>query len=736
MDASIIFGNCVMEKNTAVETHCTSCHTPYKVPEHFIGKRIACKKCGISFELVRHNGGNNHPVIGRLALKYKFIDKKQYAEALSAQKTESDNGCRVAFEDILVEKGLISSQQLSKLCRTRDFLDIRKKDKRRGAIMVEKGFCTQDQIADALADQAERFNKTLTIRRIDDILIDSDILNAAQSDLPSRSAVGSGLDNKNYEALLSLTVSDDKLSAFVTPSAEIKDGATVSGAKDYLESEGITHGIVDDGSIQAFFEQSTDPGKPFKIAEGTAPIPGKDATVQYYFDTDRLKPDRIQAAATVGNLSADEIPAVKEGDVIAEKIPLVLATTGMDVFGRQIPVIVVNDHPLRCGEGAVLSEDGLKVIAAVSGQPDVAPSGKVLVLSELNIPGDVDNNSGPIYFSGHIHVSGSIKPGATVKGGSLTADEISGAEIDVTGKVAVTNGIVDARIQAHGDIDAKYIKGTNIFTSGNVSAKKEIMNSEISASGRCAIPHGKILASVISAGNGIVAGEIGSEMANPSTLRPGVDVYAEKELMGLDTAIEGKDKTLVKLEAAKNELDRTNTDLHKKIAELAQIEDRTTLEHRSMQEKIEGLRENGRTPELAEAEIQLKKLDEKAKKAGESLSNFFGEQDAISEKTGALSEEILGVQKEIEELRNAVDAVSKKSEGQKRRSTVTVNHAVFEGTIISGIRAKKILPATYKNVLISEAKKSGPGPEDKWEFQVFTQKKEGSGSHIPQFHGA
>ena len=711
-----------MEKNTAVETHCTSCHTSYKVPEDFIGKRIACKECGISFELVRHDGGNNHPVIGRLALNYKFIDKKQYGEALSAQKTESDNGCRVALEDILVEKGQISSQQLSKLCRTRDFLEIRKKDMRRGAIIVEKGFCTQDQIVDALADQADRFRKTLTIRRIDDILIVSGILNAAQSDLNLRSAVGPGSDNKDYEALLSLTVFDDKLSAFVTPRAETKDGATVSGIKAYLESEGVAHGIVDDGSIQAFLEQSTNPGEPFKITEGTAPIPGKDAAVKYYFDIDRLKPGAIQAAATVENLSADEIPAVKEGDVIAEKIPLVSATPGMDVFGRQIPVIEANDHSLRCGEGAVLSEDGLKVIAAVSGQPEVTTSGKVLVLSELNIPGDVDYNSGPILFSGHIHVSGSIKLGAKVKGGSLTAKEISGAEIDVTGSVTVANGIVDARIQAHGDIDAKYIKFANIITSGNVSVKKEIMNSEISASGRCAIPHGRILASVISAGNGIVAGEIGSEMANPSTLRPGVDVYAEKELADFDTAVEGKNKTLPKLEAVKNELDRTNTDLHKRIAGLAHIEDRTLLVHRFIQEKIEGLRENGRTSELAEAEIQLKKLDEKGKMVGESLSTLFDEQNAISE-------EILGVQKEIEELRNAADAVSKRSEGKKHCSTVTVNHVVFEGTIISGIRAKKILPATYENVLISEAKKSGPGPEDKWEFQVFPQKKEGSGSH-------
>jgi len=725
-----------METNTAVETHCTSCHTSYRVPEQFIGKRTACKKCGDSFTLVRHNPGNGSPVIGRLALRYQFIDKKQYAEALSAQRAEDDNGRRVAFEDILVEKGLISSQQFTKLCKTRDYLEIRKKDKHRGTIMVEKGLCTREQIADALSVQSEVFQKTDAISRLDDILADSGMPDAGETGPCPRPTTGSVSDNRNCSTLFSLTASDDKLFAFVAPRDEIDGSVTVADIKAYLESEGVSHGVVDDGSIQAFLEQSTDPGKPFKIAEGTAPIPGKDAAVKYYFDADGSKPGTAQGAAAVKDMAADEIPAVKKGDIIAEKIPPVSATPGMNVFSRQIPVLGASDHPLQCGEGTVLSDDGLKVIAGFAGQPEVASNGKIIVLSELNIPGNVDANTGPIRFSGHIHVAGSIKPGATVKGGSLAAGEISGAEIDVAGSVTVANGIVDTRIQAHGDIDANFIKGANLFTSGNVSARKEIMNSEISASGHCAIPDGKILASVVSAGNGIVAGDIGSEMANPSTLRPGVDVYAEKQLAGFGTAIEEKNKTIARLERGKNELDPVIADLHIKIAELAQIEDRTVLEHRSMQERIEGLQDNGKTPDLAEAEILLAKLDIKAKKASESLAKLFDQQDEITEKAEAMAEEIHGAQEEIEELRSAADAVSKRSEGQKRLPTITVNHSVFEGTIVSGVRAKKILPATYKNVLITEAKKNGSGPEDKWEFQVFTQKRRATDSHRPQLHGA
>ncbi len=740
-----------MDENRTIKTYCTSCHAVYRVPDHFIGKRVACKKCGNSFEMVGHNADDNDPVIGKLALQCNFINERQFKEALSVFKEISSPECLVTFEDVLVEKGLVSPEQLRMLCVTRDFLETRQKDKLRGADLVEKGQYTRDQVEKALADQSKQFKATHAILRIDDILTqfsisDTKTIDERESSQSGLSSVSSKKDPRNQAAgrpgenppdlrnAFLLSISDDKLFAFITRKKEIKGELSLSDVQSFLKLNGIVHGVVDDDTLQSFLEQPVDSEKPFKVAEGTEPEPGSDAKITYYFAVDPLTRSVIQHSGCVEFSPPGENLSVKAGDTLAEKIGLKSPKPGMDVLGRQIPYAEVRDYPICCGEGAILAENGLKVVAEIDGQPDLTIGGKISVLSDLRITGDIEPAAGPIRHSGNIIVSGSIKRGVTVKGGSLTANEIVGAEIDVSGKVSVANGIIDTRIRAQSEIQAKYIKNAKILTYGDVAVEKEIMTSEISTSGECLIPKGTILSSVICAWKGILAGEIGSEMANPSTLRPGVDAHVEKELEIIRIALDENNRTLTKLKKAKQTYKQTHADLHQKIAQLAQVEDRSLLERRLLKEKIDAMAEN-MDSRLEKAQALLKQLEDKALEAEASLARLFDDQEAASEKIETITNAISGIQTEITELQTVSETILKWSRYQQRKPSVTVEGEICEGTVISGLHATKTLPTTYNNVLITETRKGGSGAEEKWEFRIYPRRKDGQDSQSAQLYG-
>ena len=168
---------------------------------------------------------------------------------------------------------------------------------------------------------------------------------------------------------------------------------------------------------------------------------------------------------------------MNKGDVLAEKKPLIQGVPGTSIFGINIPVNVVIDPPFIAGPGAVLSENGLVIIADKSGQPHVDAIGKITVNTEFIVDGDVNYETGNLTFDGNIVVKGTVKQGFTVKGVSLTANEIEGAIIDLTGDLNVSAGISDTTIKTVGNVQTKFINNSTVLGFGNIIVLKEIIDS-------------------------------------------------------------------------------------------------------------------------------------------------------------------------------------------------------------------------------------------------------------------
>ena len=291
-------------------------------------------------------------------------------------------------------------------------------------------------------------------------------------------------------------------------------------------------------AINAWINDTGENRPPLAVAMGEPPVPGRDGAVTYHFQTDYSNPGKIKDDGSIDFRDRGHIPYVHKGDLLATKTPAREGRTGMAVTGRVIPVDSPFDPVFLAGSGTALSEDALSIHAALDGQPHLDACGEISVNPDLTIAGDIDFQTGNIEFNGNILVKGTIKEGFKVKGISLIAKEIEGADIELSGDLHVSDGITDTRIRTQGSIYAKFINNCRISSFGNLVISREIIDATILLSGACENPSGVIMASQVTAKAGIEAGKIGTPTSKPAVLKVGVSHHAEAETQKIDTRIQ------------------------------------------------------------------------------------------------------------------------------------------------------------------------------------------------------
>ena len=93
---------------------------------------------------------------------------------------------------------------------------------------------------------------------------------------------------------------------------------------------------------------------------------------------------------------------------------------------------------------------------------------------------------------------------------SLTAREVEGASLDLSGDLCVSDGITDTEVASVGNIYAKFINNSTASAFGDIVIQKEIIDSRLLLSGTCQNPSGTIMGSKIAARNGVESGRIGT----------------------------------------------------------------------------------------------------------------------------------------------------------------------------------------------------------------------------------
>ena len=312
--------------------------------------------------------------------------------------------------------------------------------------------------------------------------------------------------------------------------------------------------------------------------------------------------------------------------------------------------------------------------------------------------------TGHIQFNGYINVRGIIQEGFRVKGGRLTALEINKAEVDIEGDIDIQGGIIGSRIKSGGNIKARYIEASTVRALKDISVRDEVLHGDLEVNGLMLMssPAGKIISSTISARKGMEVAIVGSGASRPCTLIMGVDSQAKalSEHMGLE--IENRKK---EHEACGKEIEKLKREIENfdgQIAHLAQIQDRRSLEQKSLKVQIEALRKKNELTRLSQVEWEFNNLELKIKSAEESLNQLMKQQDQIAETILARQKAHKEQEQAIQGFYDQIENIKKEAHQEKMMPFIKVHRVIYSGTVIKGKQASLIINSDLKRVQFQE----------------------------------
>jgi len=551
--------------------------------------------------------------------------------------------------------------------------------------------------------EKEKQEKDSTLSEFIKKIITTAFLTPDQNETSSESTEVS--ESTAPEGPFTIEFSENKVKAYLKKNNTDSDSLqpTLEDILELLQEHQISYGIVEDITINVWIENSF--AEKIIIAQGEEPVPGYPGKIEYNFATEYTNPGKINDDGSIDFKDRGDIPFVSGDDVLAVKTPAKESKSGINVLGVPIQVEEFIDPVFTAGQGTKLSEDELTIQADIDGQPNLDAMGTITVNPELAISGDVDFETGNINFKGNIVVNGMVKEGFAVKGVNLTAKELEGAIIDLSGDLNVAAGITDSKISVQGNIYSKFINHSKIMAFGNLEISKEIIDSDIVLSGSCLNQSGHIIASKITAKMGIEAGKVGTASAKPARLNIGVDKHldtlTEKIQESLTASVSKADLLKDEIKALEDE----DQELYSKVSEKAHIQDRAQLDIKELQ----------RTGESANT-MEIKKLEKQAKNAELELNKIFEAQDKIANDIDRLKKEVSIAEEKNKTFIREKKALKEFAKKDKPKPVITIAKTISQDTMIKGPNSSLILKEDASRCTIQELAKG----DDSVQFHEMT----------------
>jgi len=164
-------------------------------------------------------------------------------------------------------------------------------------------------------------------------------------------------------------------------------------------------------------------------------------------------------------------------------------------------------------------------------------------------------------------------------------------------------------------------------------------------------------------------------------------------------------------------MDLEQQNIHREIADLAQVQDRALVNRRALKEKLRQLPEDDsdKRPEL---EKGIDDLGRQAQDAEETLGGFFDKQDELTHRTEKAQHETEQVNDDIYELKHELDAIHHWSNSRKKPAVIKVSGTVVQGTFISGPHTRTVLKENARHVTIREVKNTDPDSTAEYEIKL------------------
>ncbi|MDR3167729.1 MAG: FapA family protein [Treponema sp.] len=327
------------------------------------------------------------------------------------------------------------------------------------------------------------------------------------------------------DSMAAVDILDQGMKAVLTLTPPGPGGCDISyeNLLSFLQNNRVVHGIkkefLQDFADRPVYKQAV------VIAEGTNPVNGRDAHIQYNFEIDQTKVHlREGFNGKIDFKDLNIIQNVVENQPLAKKIPAERGSPGSTVTARTIPPKNGKDIELPLGKNVHVGNDGVTIIADMNGQVVLTP-GKINVEPIYTVQGGVNLKTGNIIFLGTVIINGNVEDGFSVKAaGNIEVNgTVEKAELDAEGDVVVHQGITGKGggiVRAGRSIWARFIENSMIEAGNMVVASDGIINSQVDAYKRivCQGKHAHIVGGRLRASEEINAKIIGSPTGGTETV--------------------------------------------------------------------------------------------------------------------------------------------------------------------------------------------------------------------------
>ncbi len=705
-------------------------------------------------------------MLEKLALQKKMISKDDCLKAMKACK--SSPNYEMALKSYFIENNLIPEKTILQLINTFDSIKIMKTTMKFGTVAVKMGFISQNILKAALAIQKKTVAANQKPKLIGQILVESGKLTKDQIALIVQKQKKLGLiadkvaspqqpnnikqtkpapPSKNTESVkpvvekkvtiefsdesetieggMALDIEDGGMTAYLRKTDTFDSNLTIDDIYSILLTKSIQYGLASDDAINGFINSSGFRTNRFKVASGTERVFGKDARIEYFFDTDHLKAGGMDDDGNIDFKDRGKIPKTETNTLLAEKFPLKKATMGRDIFGNELAITPVKDIFLKATTGVLISEDGQHAYSEISGHPKLSWSGNLSVVDTFIAKADVGYETGHLVYDGNIEVKGCLKSGFCVTGDDIKIKEIDGGEIHAEGDVVILEGVNGAKIFSRGNVTANFIHDSQISCLGDVFIAREIVDSTIQASGSCQVKTGKIINSQIASNQGVIAKDIGTDKTHSNTIIVGQDLFIKKELIHIEKQIIDTEKQKIKSEKRRQSLKIENQGFQQSTARIANELDKVLDEKQTIENEMAELENQADAKKqylslkttLKQTQAFFSRLDKQLN----DLFNNIGKNDQIIE---TIEETFDSFDDRLEDLKYERENYIDWQDTNPGQSIVIASGQVCSGSIIQGQHAQKEIKETERNVQIKECKLSGNvGNTDLYEIQIHDNVK-------------
>lgn len=369
-------------------------------------------------------------------------------------------------------------------------------------------------------------------------------LNAAVTNTEETSEVIVGdWDGIPFNEYMNMHVSLDKMKVTCRfyPASEGGSKMDIKEIMGDFSFRKITHGIMQEEILK--FIQNPMYCTDYILVQGTAPVHGHDAKIEYFFNTSKTLQPKRNEDGSVDYKDLNTISRIQKGALLARLIPMDPGKPGRNVYNEEIKPRNVKNTSLSYGKNISINEEKTEIYSDVTGHASLY-NDKVFVSDVYEVPADVDNSTGNIEYEGSVLIHGNVKTGFSVKasGDIIVEGVVEGASLEAGGQIIVKHGIhgmFKGVFVSKTNLMAKFIENATVNVGGYIEAEL-LLNCDVSAKD-CIRIHGKkglINGGVVRAGNYIETESVGNEIGTATTLEVGVDPERKNRYYDLTHKVE------------------------------------------------------------------------------------------------------------------------------------------------------------------------------------------------------